>query len=72
MQLRKIIPSANAVKEALRDGAKVYAVGSHEDGCGYWYEIRQTVDGIVMMHESGAIPINSVKFDDEVVALFNE
>ena len=55
MQVMKLNHSLEALAEALRDGAKVLAVGSHESGCGYWYEICKTECGIIQAHESGRI-----------------
>ena len=63
MQVFELKHSLEAVKEAMRDGAKVYAIGSHEDGCGYWYEIRKSKCGYKLMHESGGYMLTSSNFD---------
>lgn len=55
MQVIKLSHSLEALTEALRDGAKVLAVGSHESGCGHWYKVYKTNCGIIQAHESGRI-----------------
>ncbi len=55
MEIKKLNQSLGAIVEALRDGAKVYVVGSHEEGCGYWYEVRNVGNRCKLSHESGDI-----------------
>lgn len=62
MQVKELRQSLLAVKEALRDGAKVYVVGSHEDGYGYWYEIRKVATVCKLMHKSGDIILTENNF----------
>ena len=64
MQIIPLASTLRAIQEALRDGAKVYAIHYNENGCGRWHRIRKTVnDDVVLCHDSGEVTINSVAFN---------